>query len=75
MVKVTTKCVDGSMSEYIDDMSLIEKLFRLKEDGYEGRELIEELFTDDWGAPPTLIEIEWTDDHGAKQSEVICYGS
>lgn len=71
MLEACAYLVDGSML----DMGAVSaaKLRRLEAEGYEGRELINELLTDDWGAPPRFIELIGKDAVGQPLRHVIHY--
>ncbi len=58
MIKVTIRFVDGSLQEFSETKEFLSRLAELKEQGYEDKELIDRLITDDWGAPPVFVEIK-----------------
>jgi len=58
MIQVTIRFVDGSLQEFSETKEFLLRLAELKEQGYEDKELIDRLITDDWGAPPVFVEIK-----------------
>lgn len=48
--------VDGGLLRFNAAPGLLAKLERLQLQGLRGQELIHELLTDDWGAPPTFVQ-------------------
>jgi len=58
MIQVTIRFVDGSLQEFTETNEFLLRLSELKEQGYEGKGLIDSLITDDWGAPPVFVEIK-----------------
>lgn len=57
-VKVSANLVDGGLLEYFQPQSLIERYDLLRSEGYQGNDLVHELLTDDWGAPPSVVGLE-----------------
>ena len=58
MVSVKVYFVDGSVLPIEEDGSFLVKLKKLQAQGFEGRELVDRLISDDWGAPPKFVLIE-----------------
>jgi len=58
MIRVTIRFVDGSLQEYTETKDFLLRLSELKEQGYEGKDLVNRLITDDWGAPPVFVQIK-----------------
>lgn len=58
MIKIAVYYVDGSMSEWDESNSIIQKLYSLEQSGLSGKSLINRLITDDWGCPPEFVRIE-----------------
>lgn len=58
MIQITIRFVDGSLQEFTETNEFLLRLSELKEQGYEGKGLIDRLITDDWGAPPVFVEIK-----------------
>ena len=58
MIQVTIRFVDGSLQEVTETKDFLLRLSELKEQGYEGKDLINRLITDDWGAPPVFVQIK-----------------
>ena len=73
MITVRTFYIDGSASEDTTDESIIEQLIHLKNLGYEGKELVHHLLSDDFGAPPTSINISGKLKNGTEINETIYY--
>lgn len=65
MIQVSIKLVDGGLQELTEDDEFISQLETLKNQGYEGKELIHQLITDDWAAPPVYIDINGTTSNGS----------
>lgn len=57
MIKVTVPLVDGSLMEWEQEDSLYDKYLEFFGCGYEGKALIHQFLTDDWGAPPTSVRL------------------
>lgn len=72
-IKVAIRFIDGGMHEYSENPNFIKELRSLQSQGYIGRELINCLISDDWGAPPTVVNISGHDEDGAKVDFVIPY--
>jgi len=64
MVRITIRFVDGSLDEFEESDHFLLQLNALQIDGYKGKELINELITDDWGPPPLLVEIKGIKEDG-----------
>jgi hypothetical protein len=56
-VNVKAHLINGGLLEWQMGPEFLEKLDRLRRNGLEGKRLINELLTDDWGAPPTVVVI------------------
>jgi hypothetical protein len=55
---VTVRTLDGGSQEWSEDAEpLLRRHKALQARGYAGKELIHALWTDDWAAPPRLVEI------------------
>jgi len=72
-IRVAVHLVDGGLREWTEGTELLEKLRSLQSEGFVGKELIHELFTDDWGVPPLSIEISGKASDGRNVSVVIPY--
>ena len=57
MIKISIRFVNGSLQEYPESKELLSRFTKLQKQGYEGKELINTLITDDWGVPPLSVEI------------------
>ena len=55
MVHVQILFADGSKSEFEEDVSMLLRLEQLKTSGLEGKQLIDQLISDDWGPPPKFV--------------------
>lgn len=73
MLKVSIQTVDGGLQEWNEDDSLYDKLLRLRRDGYSGKQLIDELLTDDWGPPPSVVVIRGSLRDGTPIDESVTY--
>lgn len=71
MLNVSAYLVDGSML----DMGTVPRarLARLQREGYAGRELVNALITDDWGAPPRYVELTGADVAGNPLRVILHY--
>ena len=58
MIQITIRCVDGSLQEFTETKEFLLRLSELKDQGYEGKSLIDRLITDDWAAPPVFVEVK-----------------
>lgn len=72
-MKVSAKLVDGGLLEYHIDAGVVERLRKLERAGYEGKQLINKLLTDDWGAPPVTVTISGADPGGKFVRVVLEY--
>jgi hypothetical protein len=57
LFQVTARLVDGGILDFEGGPALLDRLRRLQAEGYSGKRLIHEWLTDDWGAPPNVVEI------------------
>jgi hypothetical protein len=73
MVKITIRFVDGSLDEFEESDLFLLRMNALQMHGYKGKELINELITDDWGPPPLLVEIKGIKEDGTKVDLTIPY--
>ena len=73
MINVKISFVDGSFHEFEEDNRFGEELIELQEQGYEGRELIHALLSDDWGPQPTFVMIKRTLANGKNSDISIPY--
>jgi hypothetical protein len=58
MIQVTIRFVDGSLQEFTETKDFLLRFTDLKEQGYEGKDLVNELISDDWSAPPIFVQIK-----------------
>lgn len=56
-ISISVCLVDGSLAQFDADPGIIERLNELQARGLQGKKLIHELLSDDWGLPPLSIEI------------------
>ena len=56
-VSIEIRFVDGGLDDSISGDHYLQNYRKLKAEGYEGKKLIHELLTDDWGAPPHTVTI------------------
>ena len=73
MVKITIRFVDGSLDEFEESDHFLLRMNALQINGYRGKELINELITDDWGPPPLFVEIKGIKEDGTKVDLTIPY--
>ncbi len=73
MITVSIRFVDGSMQEFSESADFLSTLTELQNQGYKGKELIHELLSDDWGAPPLSVQIKGTKSDGTKTDINILY--
>jgi hypothetical protein len=52
--------VDGGIMDIPEDNAeqFLKKLKQLRDMGYEGKQLVNELITDDWGPPPVAVVVK-----------------
>ena len=72
-VKVEAKLVDGGAQDWVFGPEFLEKLKMLEAQGLAGKNLIHELLSDDWGAPPVIITISWAGADGRRVQRKIPY--
>lgn len=72
-LRVITRHVDGSMGKFDAGQELLAALRDLQAQGLEGKQLIHQLLTDDWGAPPVFIDITGIDETGSAVEVRIPY--
>lgn len=72
-VVVFAQLVDGSVREYEAGAELPTQLRNLRSKGFEGKQLIHKLITDDWGPPPRFLEIKEYGEDGALSTTRIPY--
>lgn len=73
MVKVSISLVDGSLQEYSEGDNFVSRLKLLQSQGYQGKTLVHELISDDWGPPPRFVHIKGTTSEGSKVDVQIPY--
>lgn len=73
MIQVSIRLIDGSLDEYSESDEFISNLNSLQEQGYRGKALIHQLITDDWGAPPIVVDISGVTSEGIKVKVKIPY--
>jgi hypothetical protein len=73
MIKVSVPRVDGSLQDWTEPDSLYARLVSLRNDGYSGKQLADELLGDDWGCPPSGIRLTGTLDDGTEIDDYIPY--
>jgi hypothetical protein len=72
-IKVLIRSVDGGLQERDEGPTFLQKLHSLQSQGFTGKQLIHHLITDDWGAPPTVVEISGKDSDGKNFEILIPY--
>jgi|GEM_PF-1389974 len=71
MLRVEASLVNGGAMDWEVDESVYLRLLELRRDGLDGMALVEELLTDDWGAPPYKVRIVGRLDDGTEVDESI----
>ena len=74
MIKISIRFVDDGYEEYSEPDSFFRQYQELKCQGYEGKALVHELLTDDWGAPPLFVNLSGKLEDGTDIDETISYG-
>jgi hypothetical protein len=72
-IKVSIRLVNGSLQEFTEGPEFLHKLRSLQSQGLTGQELVDCLISDDWGAPPIVVEISWKDSDGKNYEIRIPY--
>jgi len=73
MVQVSITFVDGGFQEYSESNELLSRFMELQNQGYEGKELINALISDDWGSPPLSVHIKGKLPNGSEIDVQIPY--
>ncbi len=73
MIQVSIRFVDGGFQEYPESSDFLSRLTELQNQGYEGRELINALISDDWGAPPLSVQIKGKGPDGSEVDLQVPY--
>ena len=63
-IKVSIRLVDGGLQEFAKGPEFLQRLRSLQSQGFTGKQLVHHLISDDWGAPPTVVEISGKDSEG-----------
>ena len=63
-IKVSIRLADGGLQEFKRGSDFLQELRSLQSQGFSGKQLVHRLLTDDWGAPPTVIEISGKNSEG-----------
>lgn len=74
-VKVSVRLVNGNGQTIFQPQSFIDRYDSLRQEGIEGNDLVHELLTDDWGVPPTSLEIEGQRSDGTPFHASLSYES
>jgi hypothetical protein len=72
-VTVSIRLIDGGFHEYTTGTAILEELRAFEQQGLSGRSLIDNLISDDWGAPPTSVTISGKDEDGKDFVQSISY--
>jgi hypothetical protein len=64
-VHVSIRFVDGGLQDYQKGPDFLSKLRLLQSQGVAGRQLVHELISDEFGAPPSGVEV-WGQDAGGQ---------
>jgi hypothetical protein len=60
-IKVEVWFVDGGYMDWVQPATLVARYHDLVGRGLEGKALVHQLLTDDWGPPPTRIRLTGRD--------------
>lgn len=72
MVKVEISFVDGSARPPLHKGDEFYRQFKsMKGEGFDGREIVFELISDDWAAPPSGIRVVGTLEDGTRIDEYL----
>lgn len=72
-VHVSIRFIDGSLQDYQEGPDFLSKLRLLQSQGVVGKQLVHELISDDFGAPPRGVEVWGKDTDGQGFSIKIPY--
>jgi hypothetical protein len=72
MVKISIRMVDGGLNEFDENNEIIQKLIELENIGLCGKNLIDNLITDDWGVPPKSVKLSYMQNN-EKIEKIIFY--
>lgn len=72
-VRVSIRFVDGGLQDYLEGPDFLSKLRLLQSQGVAGKQLVHELIGDDFGAPPSGVEVWGKDKDGQGFSIKIPY--
>lgn len=72
-ISVSVRLVDGSLMQFDAAADLLDRLNALQAQGLQGRQLIHQLLSDDWGPPPLFVEIIGTSPEGRHVEVLIPY--
>jgi hypothetical protein len=70
-VTVSVRLVDGGLQEWQEGPDLLVRLQNLRRRGLEGKQLIHELLTDDWAAPPRVVIISGVAPDGQRLEDIL----
>ena len=73
MIQVSISFTDGDFQEYAESSDFLSRLTELQNQGYEGKKLINALISDDWGAPPLVVQIKGRVPNGSEIDLQIPY--
>lgn len=70
---IDIRFADGSFQQFSESEQLLNQLSNLEAQCFEGKEIIDRLFGDDWAAPPTFIKISGKLINGSMANYSISY--
>jgi hypothetical protein len=73
MIHITVSTVDGGAQDWTESDSFYLRYMFLRQSGYEGKALVHELITDDWGPPPVGVKLTGRLENGTAMNEYIPY--
>lgn len=72
-ILVSARLVDGGLYELEAEPELLARMRQLQAQGLAGKQLIHQLVTDDWGAPPVFVDIRGATPDGSTVDVRIPY--
>ncbi len=73
MITVEIRFVNGAYQEFTVPESIIDRLYALRRNGVEGKDLVHSLLSDDWVPPPRTVKFVGTLADGKRVEESIVY--
>jgi hypothetical protein len=70
-IRVSIHLDNGDLQEFRKGPGFLERLRSLQARGVEGKALIDELITDDWGVPPRVVIISGVAPDGQRLEDIL----